>query len=112
MTKGARMAYEMTPPKYLALAQRLQQDIKAGTYPPGTRIPSETWLAQEYGMSRPTVVRALELLKRDGWLESRQGDGTYSRGRPARSPEGLATDLGMEPDAVAALLRKHGFLSL
>ena len=34
-------------------------------------------------MSRPTVVRALELLKRDGWLESRQGYGTVVRGRPA-----------------------------
>ena len=34
-------------------------------------------------MSRPTVVRALELLKRDGWLESRQGYGTIVRGRPA-----------------------------
>jgi GntR family transcriptional regulator len=33
-------------------------------------------------MSRPTVVRALELLKRDGWLESRQGYGTIVRGRP------------------------------
>lgn len=106
------MAYEASTPKYLALAQRLQQDIEAGIYPPGQRIPSETWLAAEYGMSRPTVVRALELLKRDGWLESRQGDGTYSRGRPERSLDGLAADLGMEPDVVAALLRKHGFLSL
>jgi GntR family transcriptional regulator len=34
-------------------------------------------------MSRPTVVRALELLKRDGWLESRQGFGTTVRGRPS-----------------------------
>ncbi|MDQ0960709.1 DNA-binding GntR family transcriptional regulator [Streptomyces sp. B4I13] len=33
-------------------------------------------------MSRPTVVRALELLKRDGWLESRQGYGTIVRDRP------------------------------
>ncbi|WTJ83090.1 GntR family transcriptional regulator [Streptomyces sp. NBC_01538] len=31
------------------------------------------------GRPRPTVVRALELLKRDGWLESRQGYGTIVR---------------------------------
>ncbi|MGW7200293.1 hypothetical protein ACWGH9_30010, partial [Streptomyces chryseus] len=30
---------------------------------------------------RPTVVRALELLKRDGWLESRQGYGPIVGGR-------------------------------
>ncbi|MBA2945232.1 GntR family transcriptional regulator [Streptomyces himalayensis] len=50
--------------------------------PPGTRVPSENQLVQAFGMSRPTVVRALELLKRDGWLESRQGYGTIVRGRP------------------------------
>ncbi|MET8901423.1 hypothetical protein [Streptomyces sp. NPDC004538] len=33
-------------------------------------------------MSCPTVVRALELLIRDGWLESRQGYGVIVRGRP------------------------------
>nr|WP_245607844.1 GntR family transcriptional regulator [Streptomyces hokutonensis] len=36
-------------------------------------MPSENQLVQAFGMSRPTVVRALELLKHDGWLESRQG---------------------------------------
>ncbi|MEU6540807.1 GntR family transcriptional regulator [Streptomyces sp. NPDC047000] len=77
------MAYEVEAPKYVRLAQTLQQRIEDGTYPPGTRVPSENQLVQAFGMSRPTVVRALELLKRDGWLESRQGFGTIVRGRPA-----------------------------
>ncbi|MGK3943624.1 GntR family transcriptional regulator [Streptomyces caeruleatus] len=77
------MAYEVEPPKYVRLAQTLQRRIEDGTYPPGTRVPSENQLVQAFGMSRPTVVRALELLKRDGWLESRQGFGTIVRGRPA-----------------------------
>jgi GntR family transcriptional regulator len=76
------MAYEVEPPKYVRLAQTLQQRIEDGTYAPGTRVPSENQLVQAFGMSRPTVVRALELLKRDGWLESRQGYGTIVRGRP------------------------------
>ncbi|MFE7170072.1 GntR family transcriptional regulator [Streptomyces sp. NPDC057616] len=76
------MAYEVEPPKYVRLAQTLQRRIEDGTYPPGTRVPSENQLVQTFGMSRPTVVRALELLKRDGWLESRQGFGTIVRGRP------------------------------
>ena len=76
------MAYEVEPPKYVRLAQTLQGRIEDGTYPPGTRVPSENQLVQAFGMSRPTVVRALELLKRDGWLESRQGYGTIVRGRP------------------------------
>jgi GntR family transcriptional regulator len=64
------------------LAQTLQGRIEDGTYPPGSLVPSENQLVQAFGMSRPTVVRALELLKRDGWLESRQGFGTIVRGRP------------------------------
>ncbi|ANS66320.1 GntR family transcriptional regulator [Streptomyces lincolnensis] len=66
----------------MRLAQTIQGRIEDGTYPPGTRVPSENQLVQAFGMSRPTVVRALELLKRDGWLESRQGFGTIVRGRP------------------------------
>ncbi|MEU6685869.1 GntR family transcriptional regulator [Streptomyces sp. NPDC046832] len=76
------MAYEVEPPKYVRLAQTIQHRIEDGTYPPGTRVPSENQLVQSFGMSRPTVVRALELLKRDGWLESRQGYGTIVRDRP------------------------------
>ncbi|MER6975982.1 GntR family transcriptional regulator [Streptomyces carpinensis] len=76
------MAYEVEAPKYVRLAQTIQRRIEDGTYAPGTRVPSENQLVQSFGMSRPTVVRALELLKRDGWLESRQGYGTIVRGRP------------------------------
>ncbi|MBC9729787.1 GntR family transcriptional regulator [Streptomyces sp. TRM68367] len=93
------MAYEVEPPKYVRLAQTIQRRIEDGTYPPGTRVPSENQLVQAFGMSRPTVVRALELLKRDGWVESRQGYGTIVRGRPAvveqkdrRGSEALARD--------------------
>ncbi|MFE4577185.1 GntR family transcriptional regulator [Streptomyces chartreusis] len=77
------MAYEVEAPKYVRLAQTIQRRIEDGTYPAGTRVPSENQFVQSFGMSRPTVVRALELLKRDGWLESRQGYGTIVRGRPA-----------------------------
>ncbi len=77
------MAYEVEAPKYVRLAQTIQSRIEDGTYAPGSRVPSENQLVQAFGMSRPTVVRALELLKRDGWLESRQGYGTIVRGRPA-----------------------------
>lgn len=76
------MAYEVAAPKYVRLAQTIQQRIEDGTYPPGSMVPSENQMVQSFGMSRPTVVRALDLLKRDGWLESRQGYGTIVRGRP------------------------------
>ncbi|MFJ3944434.1 GntR family transcriptional regulator [Streptomyces griseoaurantiacus] len=98
------MAYEVEAPKYVRLAQTIQRRIEDGTYAPGTRVPSENQLVQSFGMSRPTVVRALDLLKRDGWLESRQGYGTIVRGRPAvvenkdrRGLEALARDESRTP---------------
>ncbi|MEU5095872.1 GntR family transcriptional regulator [Streptomyces sp. NPDC020996] len=98
------MAYEVEAPKYVRLAQTIQRRIEDGTYAPGTRVPSENQLVQAFGMSRPTVVRALELLKRDGWLESRQGYGTIVRGRPAvveekdrRGLEALVRDESQTP---------------
>jgi GntR family transcriptional regulator len=98
------MAYEVAAPKYVRLAQTIQARIEDGTYPPGTLVPSENQLVQAFGMSRPTVVRALELLKRDGWLESRQGYGTIVRGRPEvveqkdrRGREALERDESQEP---------------
>jgi GntR family transcriptional regulator len=101
------MAYEVAAPKYVRLAQTLQGRIEDGTYPPGTRVPSENQLVQAFGMSRPTVVRALELLKRDGWLESRQGYGTIVRGRPEaaeqrdrRGREALERDESQAPGRV------------
>ncbi|MFG3233612.1 GntR family transcriptional regulator [Streptomyces antibioticus] len=98
------MAYEVEAPKYIRLAQTIQQRIEDGTYAPGSKVPSENQLVQAFGMSRPTVVRALELLKRDGWLESRQGYGTIVRGRSAgverkdrRGREALERDESQTP---------------
>lgn len=103
------MAYDVEAPKYVRLAQTLQGRIEDGTYAPGTRVPSENQLVQAFGMSRPTVVRALELLKRDGWLESRQGYGTIVRGRPAvvekRDRRGLKRLRGMSLVLWGAWLR-------
>ncbi|MEU3787141.1 GntR family transcriptional regulator [Streptomyces sp900129855] len=104
------MAYEVEAPKYVRLAQTIQRRIEDGTYPPGTKVPSENQLVQAFGMSRPTVVRALELLKRDGWLESRQGYGTIVRGRPAgveqkdrRGREVLERDESQTPGRLVAV---------
>ncbi|MFF0243401.1 GntR family transcriptional regulator [Streptosporangium sandarakinum] len=53
------------------------------TYPPGSLLPSENQLIQEFGVSRPTVVAALRVLHEQGWIESQQGKGRFVRGRPA-----------------------------
>jgi DNA-binding GntR family transcriptional regulator len=77
------MAYEYTPPKYAQLIEELQRRIESGEYPPGSMLPSEHQLTAEFGMARPTVVRALRTLRGDGWISTQQGKGSFVRGRPA-----------------------------
>ncbi|XTZ14454.1 GntR family transcriptional regulator [Micromonospora echinospora] len=76
------MPIEVAPPKYVVIVNAVQQRIDDGTYPSGTMLPSETELIREFGASRPVVVRALDLLRQDGWIESRQGKGRFVLGRP------------------------------
>ncbi|MGA4994725.1 GntR family transcriptional regulator [Nonomuraea bangladeshensis] len=77
------MSLESVPPKYAQLVQALQRRIESGTYPPGSLLPSEHQLIQEFSVSRPTVVAALRVLREQGWIESQQGKGRFVRGRPA-----------------------------
>lgn len=76
------MPIEVAPPKYVVIVNAVQQRIQDGTYPPGSMLPSETELIREFGASRPVVVRALDLLRQDGWIDSRQGKGRFVLGRP------------------------------
>lgn len=66
-------------PLYHQLADRLMEGIRSGDYPPGSRIPSEPRLAKEYGIGRPTVRQALDVLVRRRLLSRRRGSGTYVR---------------------------------
>jgi len=77
------MAFEYTPPKYAQVIAELQRRIDSGEYPPGSLLPSEHQLSEEFGIARPTVVRALRVLRQEGWIDTQQGKGSFVRGRPA-----------------------------
>ncbi|MDR7278690.1 GntR family transcriptional regulator [Catenuloplanes atrovinosus] len=76
-------AYEVPTPKYLRVLNTIRERIENDTYPPGTSLPSENTLAKEFGVARPTVLKALGILRQDGWIESQQGKGHFVRGRPS-----------------------------
>ncbi len=64
-------------PLYQQVLEDIKASIAAGSYLPGTRIPSEAELSQLYSVSRVTVRRAIEELVAEGYLTKRQGKGTY-----------------------------------
>ncbi|NPA92217.1 MAG: GntR family transcriptional regulator [Chloroflexi bacterium] len=55
----------------------LRQRLYSGTYAAGSRMPSESELAAEFGVSRATVRTVLAKLAAQGLILRRQGDGTY-----------------------------------
>lgn len=73
---------EYAPPKYAQIVQALRRRIAEGTYPPGSLLPSETQLVREFGVSRPTVVRALQAMQLRGEIEREHGRGSYVKAAP------------------------------
>src|SRR5688500_15189976 len=59
------------------IVARLRAEIQNGTWPIGTKIPTEATLVETLGVSRPSVREGVRSLVQLGLLESRQGDGTY-----------------------------------
>jgi DNA-binding transcriptional MocR family regulator len=66
-------------PLYRLVAHALKQAIDRGEIALGTVLPPERALARSLAVSRATVVAAYDRLKAEGWLESRQGSGTWVR---------------------------------
>ncbi len=66
-------------PLYHQLADILTERIKSGVYAPGEAIPSETAIAKQYGIGRPTVRQSMDILVRKGFLERKRGSGTFVR---------------------------------
>ena len=71
---------ERTPsfqPLYLQIKVLLEQSLDAGEWRPGEAIPSETVLAQRFGVSQGTVRKAMDALAADNLVVRRQGKGTF-----------------------------------
>jgi GntR family transcriptional regulator len=64
-------------PAYAQLATILRKQIAEGLYPPGEKIPSESAISKEYGVSPMTVRQAIGVLTEQGILERIQGSGTF-----------------------------------
>lgn len=106
--------------KHRQISRRLHADILEGKYPAGARLPSEAQLVAQFGVSRPTVARALRDLLVEGLIERRAGSGTYvlaptGRRAPTRMLGLLIPGLGTTEvfevicGELAGLARVHDF---
>jgi DNA-binding FadR family transcriptional regulator len=62
---------------YETVAQGIAQRMHEGVYPPGTRLPGERELAEQFEVSRVTIRQALISLQALGKLEVRPGSGSH-----------------------------------
>jgi DNA-binding GntR family transcriptional regulator len=63
-------------PLYFQLAQHFETAIRSGALTPGDRLENEVQLAEQLGLSRPTVRAAFLYLADKGLVERRRGRGT------------------------------------
>lgn len=74
-------------PLFRQVYRALREAIRTERLPPGSRAPTTRSLASRLGVSRTTVLLAYEQLAAEGYVDGRQGSGTYVRaGERAPSP--------------------------
>jgi DNA-binding FadR family transcriptional regulator len=71
---------------YVDVLELLLERLRGSWYPPGSRLPAERALADELGVSRPTVREALAALELMGVVDTHVGAGTYVREPAADGP--------------------------
>ncbi|HEY0690672.1 MAG TPA: GntR family transcriptional regulator [Kribbella sp.] len=73
-----RIDHNSPEPLWEQIRDDLLADLDSGDLPPGSRLPSEQALCEDvYGVSRPTLRRAIAALVEQGRLTVVHGKGTY-----------------------------------
>ncbi|MBB6051056.1 GntR family transcriptional regulator [Armatimonas rosea] len=73
-------------PRHQQAYNRLLEQIRAGHWQVGEKIPSELELAADLGVAKLTIHRAVQTLARDGWVTRSVGRGTYVTAPVAAPP--------------------------
>ncbi len=63
-------------PLYFQVAQHIEREIESGRIPNGAQFENEIQLAEQFGLSRPTMRRAMQHLVEKGLIVRRRGIGT------------------------------------
>ncbi|HAV64790.1 MAG TPA: GntR family transcriptional regulator [Verrucomicrobiales bacterium] len=79
--------------KHMEISLRLKEELASGRLAVDGRLPSEAQLVNRFGVSRPTVARALRDLQTEGLVERRAGSGTYVK--PVASQPVASSTLGL-----------------
>ncbi len=85
--------------RYREIAADLRARVESGEFGSGQVLPSEAALSREFDASRVTIRKALEMLREDGLLSSRQGAGWFVAVDPLRQSLGRLGTIEAQLDA-------------
>ncbi len=108
--------------KYKKIRDHIVELIETKTLAPGQRLPTDTQLVEEFGVSRPTIARAMNELVLSGLVERRAGAGSFVARKKNVEPLRQVKTLGLlipglgeteifEPicSEIASLCERHHF---
>lgn len=104
MAEGTRRGKQNQRRLSFSVREELAARIASGHLASGERLPPEPQLAEELGVSRPTLREALRSLEDDGFLTRRRGAGTYVTSRQ-RLRNNLDVNFGVTAAITASGMR-------
>jgi DNA-binding GntR family transcriptional regulator len=75
--RSSRINHGAARPLWQQVADDLRAEIQSGRLPAEARLPSESELGIQYGVSRVTVRHAIKALSEEGLVEAVHGRGTF-----------------------------------
>jgi DNA-binding GntR family transcriptional regulator len=75
--RSERIRHDSSVPVATQVARDIERDIRTGQLAPDTRLPSEVELAEQYGVARMTVRRAVAQLRDNGLVVTVHGRGSF-----------------------------------
>ncbi|SMR82123.1 GntR family transcriptional regulator, phosphonate transport system regulatory protein [Aliiroseovarius halocynthiae] len=75
-------------PIWQAIASALRGDLAEGRYKPGDKLPTESALAERFGVNRHTVRHGISALVDEGLIRTRRGSGAFVAATPTDYPIG------------------------
>ena len=78
VSTNARHPIDASAPPFARVKHFLRQGLAQGQWLPGSLMPSESELMQQFGVSRMTVNRAIRELQAEGLVTRTQGVGTFA----------------------------------
>lgn len=69
--------FNSTEPLYLQVAQQIEEAIFTNSFEEGTQVPSTTEVSKQFHINPATVLKGMNILVSNGFLEKRRGLGMF-----------------------------------